>query len=459
MEKEMLFYNQKNVYDLMDGGDKKALTEYSCEYKRFLDYARTERLAVKYAVKMAEEHGFKPYEYGMEISPGDKLYVNNRGKSMMLAVIGKRPMSDGVNISASHIDAPRLDLKQVPLYEENDMAYLKTHYYGGIKKYQWVGIPLSLYGTAITESGESVDVAIGDSPDDPLFTITDLLPHLSADQYKKSLADGISGEGLNILFGSEPSGDEKDSDRVKLTVLSLLNEKYGLTETDFLSAEFEVVPAFETRDIGIDRGFLGGYGQDDRACAFAGLSAIIDLDIPDKTAVCVLADKEEIGSEGVTGMKSQVFEWFIEDLCNTQGTRLTTCFANSFCFSNDVCNGFDPNFPEVCEKRNSAKLNYGVAIMKYTGSRGKSGASDASAEIIGKLRKIFMDENVVWQMAELGKVDQGGGGTVAAYMAERNIDTVDAGMPLFSMHAPFEISSKADCYMTYKAISAVYKHC
>jgi len=456
--KERLFYAQKSVYDLLSDEEADAVAAYGEAYKDFLDRARTERLAVKRAVELAEARGFRAYEADMDIKPGDKLYVNNRGKSMMLAVIGTKPLSDGINIAASHIDAPRLDLKQLPLYEDGEMAYLKTHYYGGIKKYQWVTIPLALYGIVVKADGEAVEVAIGDRPEDPQFTITDLLPHLSGDQSKKTLSEAISGESLNILFGSLPLGDEEEKDRVRLGMLSLLHEKYGICEADFLSAELEAVPAFAVRDIGLDRSFVGGYGQDDRSCAYAGLKAILELNTPERTAVCMLADKEEIGSEGVSGMKSGAFDQFIGRLCRSQGVALLDCFANSFCLSTDVCNGFDPGFPEVSEKRNSARMNYGMGIMKYTGVRGKSGSSDASAEVIGKLRKLFAEKNVIWQMTELGKVDQGGGGTVAWIMAERNIDTIDAGVPVLSMHAPMEISAKADLYMTYKAVKAVFEN-
>ncbi len=455
-KKDKLFYQQKNAYDTVSAEDKKACEAYCEGYKKFLDSSKTERLGVRYAIKLAEAKGFKPYASGMELRQGDKIYWNNRGKSLILAVIGKKPLGEGVNISAAHIDAPRIDLKQVPLYEDGELALFKTHYYGGIKKYQWLAVPLELYGTVALKSGEVVDVSIGASPDEPQLVITDLLPHLSADQMKKSMAEAITGEGLNILAGSIPDADTEGSDRVKITVLELLNQKYGMVEEDFLSAEFEAVPAYSARDIGIDRSMIGSYGQDDRSCVYAGLAALLDVEKPEKTAVCVIADKEEIGSEGVSGMKSRSFEWFMESLCASNGVRLTECFANSFCLSADVCNAFDPNYPEVSEKRNSAKVNYGTAILKFTGSKGKSGSNDASAETVGRIRGLYEKNGVVWQMAELGKVDQGGGGTVAMYMAQRNIETIDGGVPVLSMHSPFEVVSKMDCYMTYKAIKAIY---
>lgn len=455
-KKEKLFYKQKNSYDIIGEEEKKACEDYCSEYKRFLNNSKTERLGVKYSIALAEKAGFKPYVRGLALKPGDKVYVNNRGKALTLAVIGEKSLEEGVNIAAAHIDSPRLDLKQVPLYEEGEIAFFKTHYYGGIKKYQWVAMPLELYGTVALKNGETVDVAIGGEPGEPQFCITDLLPHLSSDQMKKTMSEGITGEGLNIVAGSIPDKDTEGSDRVKAFVLGMLNEKYGITEEDFLSAEFEAVPAYSATDIGIDRSMIGAYGHDDRSCAFAELHAILGIEKPQKTAVCVIADKEEIGSDGVTGMKSRSFERFIHAICDEQGVVPEECFANSFCLSADVCNAFDPNFPEVSEKRNSAKVNYGVAILKFTGSRGKAGSSDASAETVGKLRGTFEKNGVIWQMAELGKVDQGGGGTVALLMANRNIETIDAGVPVLSMHAPFELVSKIDCYMTYKAVKAIY---
>jgi aspartyl aminopeptidase len=411
---------------------------------------------VKEAVLLAEAAGFVPYSPGKVIKSGDKLYYVNRGKSLMLAVIGSLSLSEGANIAAAHIDSPRLDLKQNPLYEDSELAYFKTHYYGGIKKYQWVTIPLELHGVLALKSGENIEIVIGRDPGDPVFVITDLLPHLSADQYKKNLAESFPGESLNILLGSRPYAEKCESDSVKLNIMEILNKKYGISEEDFLSAEISAVPSVTTRDIGLDRSLLGGYGHDDRVCAYASLRAILDTKAPKKTAVCVLADKEEIGSEGVSGLKSAAFDTFMKGLCDSQGVDLGLCFSKSCCISADVCNAFDPNYAEVSDKRNNARINYGVGICKYTGSRGKSSASDASAELVAKMRRLFDENNVVWQMAELGKVDQGGGGTVAVYMAQRNIDTIDAGVPVLSMHAPFEVVSKLDAYMTYRAVASLY---
>ena len=454
--REALFYEQKNGYDLIDAEETKLVYAYCEGYKQFLNAARTEREAVKAAIGLAEEAGFVPYEYGMTLQPGAKVYYSNRGKALMLAVMGREPLSAGCVIAGAHVDSPKLDLKQLPLYEDTEMAYFKTHYYGGIKKYQWVTIPLELHGVVALKNGDLIDVVIGRDPDDPQFVITDLLPHLGADQMKKTMAEGISGEGLNLLIGSVPYADE-GKDRVKLAILSLLNDDYGITEEDFLSAELTAVPAFEARDIGLDRSMIGAYGHDDRVCAYAELRAILDVDVPERTAVCILADKEEIGSEGVSGMKSRAFETFMTDLCEQQDVPLRRCFENSFCLSADVCNAFDPNFPEVSEKRNEAKINYGMGICKFTGARGKSGTSDASAEIVAHLRRLFAKNGVVWQLVELGKVDQGGGGTIAKFMAERNIDTIDAGVPVLSMHSPFETVSKFDCWMTYKGVLAAYQ--
>ena len=433
------------------------MEDYCRGYMAFLNEARTEREAVKIAIEMAEDKGFVEYVDGMKLAPGDKVYCNNRSKALMLAVIGRKSLEEGCVIAGAHVDSPRIDLKQNPLYESDELAYFKTHYYGGIKKYQWVTIPLELHGVVALKNGETIDVSIGRDPSDPQFVITDLLPHLGKEQMRKTMEEGITGEGLNILIGSIPYADE-GSDRVKLAVMSILNDRYGIVEEDFLSAELTAVPAFEVREIGLDRSLIGGYGHDDRVCAYAELKAILDLDeAPEKTAVCILADKEETGSDGVSGMQSSAFDCFMEELCAGQNVPLRRCFKNSFCLSADVTAAFDPNFPEVSEKRNDAKLNYGMGICKFTGARGKSGTSDASAEIVGYLRRIFADAGVVWQMSELGKVDQGGGGTIAKYMANRNIDTIDAGVPVMSMHAPFEVVAKFDCFMTYLGVLAAYK--
>ncbi|MCI7741498.1 MAG: aminopeptidase [Clostridiales bacterium] len=450
-----LFYEQKNGYDLIDTQERIAVEDYSREYMDYLNRSRTEREAVVNAIAIAESKGFVPYVPGMELKPGMKVYKNNRGKALMLAVIGKKSLAEGSVIAGAHVDAPRLDLKQVTMYESDEMCFFKTHYYGGIKKYQWVTIPLELHGVVALKSGEVVDVVIGREPGEPKFVITDLLPHLAADQMKKTMAEGITGEGLNILIGSAPYADE-GKDRVKYAVMSILYDMYGITEEDFLSAELTAVPAYDVCEVGLDRSLIGGYAHDDRVCAFAELKAIFDVEEPEKTCVCILADKEEVGSDGVSGMQSAAFDCFMEDLCESQGVSLRRCYENSFCLSADVCNAYDPLYPEVSEKRSDSKINYGMGICKFTGARGKSGTSDASAEIVAYLRRIFAENGVVWQMAELGKVDQGGGGTIAKFMANRNIDTIDAGVPVLSMHAPFEVVAKFDCYMTYKGVLTAY---
>lgn len=453
--REKLFFEQKNGYDLIGTDERIKVEQYCQEYMDFLDNSRMEREAVRNAVALAKEHGFAEFVPGMNIKPGLKLYKNNRGKALMLAVIGKRPLSEGAVIAGAHVDSPRLDLKQVTMYESDEMCYFKTHYYGGIKKYQWVTIPLELHGAVVLKSGEVINVVIGREPGEPKLVITDLLPHLAADQMKKTMAEGFTGEGLNILIGSAPYADD-GKDRVKLAVMSLLNDMYGITEEDFLSAELAAVPAFDVCEIGLDRSLIGGYGHDDRVCAFAELKAIFDVEAPESTCVCILADKEETGSDGVTGMQSAAFDCFMEDLCAAQGAELRRCYEESFCISADVTNAYDPLYPDVSEKRSDAKINYGVGICKFTGARGKSGTSDASAEVVAYLRRLFAENNVIWQLAELGKVDQGGGGTIAKFMANRNIDTIDAGVPVLSMHAPFEVVAKLDCYMTYKACLAAY---
>ena len=442
-----LVYDKKNGYDRLLPGELEAMEAYCTGYKQFLDAGKTERECVDRTIALAEAAGFRPYERGMELKPGDKIYRSNRGKAIMLAVMGRRSLADGVNIGASHIDSPRLDLKQSPLYESDELAFCKTHYYGGIRKYQWVTIPLEIHGVVALKSGQTVRVSVGNGEGDPLFTIDDLLPHLGAEQSKKPLGEAIPGESLNLLVGSRPLKDDEGSDRVKLAVLELLNRKYGITEEDFISAELSAVPAFSACDI----------GYDDRVCSYASLAALLQLGTPERTAVCMLADKEEIGSEGVTGMKSAAFDTFMADLCAGQGVLPRACYEKSFCLSADVTAAYDPNFADVYEKRNSALVNYGVGLCKYTGARGKSGASDASAEVVAYARKVLDNANVIWQMAELGKVDAGGGGTVAVFMAQRDIDTLDAGVPVLSMHAPFETVGKLDCYSMFKAMKAVYE--
>ena len=453
--RESLLMSPKNGLLRLNAEQKADMENYCKRYSAFMDACKTEREATAWATETALAHGFKPAVPGMEVKPGDRIYMNNRGKSFLIAVIGSESLAAGANICAAHVDSPRMDLKPNPLYEDSEIAFFKTHYYGGIKKYQWTCIPLAIHGVVCKKDGSTVTVTIGEDENDPVVVVSDLLIHLAADQMKKPLAEGIVGEQLNVILGTEPLAGE-GADLVKLNIMRLLNEKYGIVEDDFRTAELTVVPAGKCREVGLDRSLLGAYGHDDRVCAYAEIEPLLDMGTPRHTAVCVLADKEEIGSIGISGMQSRAFEYFMEILCDGQGVKLGECFANSFCLSADVSNAYDPNFAETCERRNTSLLNYGVAICKYTGARGKSGASDASAEAMQHVRSTLDAAGVQWQTATLGKVDQGGGGTVAAYMANRNIVTVDAGVPVLCMHAPMELVSKYDCYMTMLACKAIY---
>ena len=463
MTSEQLFYDKKTGFDQLTGSDKKNMQAYAEDYKKFLDEGKTERDAVKEMVRMAEEKGFRAWTRNDKLKPGDKIYQVNRSKGITLSVIGKKPLAEGVRLTAAHLDAPRVDIRTVPLYEDGGMAFFKTHYYGGIKKYQWTAIPLELRGVVcVCHNGQmkKVEVRIGDKSEDPKFVITDLLPHLASDQMVKKATEVIKAENMNVLLGSFPSENTKDGDkdRVKQAILEYLNAEYGMTEADFLSAELSCVPAFNACDIGFDRSLIGAYGHDDRVCSYPAATALIDADeTPAHTNLCLLVDKEEIGSDGVTGMQSRHFDTFLGDLCRAQGVLPDECYEHSICLSADVCNAFDPNFPEVSEGRNDARIGCGMAIIKYTGARGKSGTSDATAELMARVRCILDGAGVTWQTGQLGRVDQGGGGTVAMYLANRNIDTVDAGVPVLSMHAPFETISKHDLYMTYLGFGAFYR--
>ena len=455
--REKLFYQPKNLSETMTPEDKAAAEAFAVPYKAFLDRAKTEREAVTTIVEMLEKAGYVPFVPGKQYPAGAKVYLNNRGKALIASTIGTLDIGEGVRIEAAHIDNPRLDLKPNPLVEEQELCFLKTHYYGGIKKYQWTAIPLSLHGVVVKKDGSSVTVTIGEDPDDPVFCVTDLLPHLGADQMKKPMTQGITGEQLNVLIGCEMYPDEKVSEKVKLNILSLLNGKYGITERDFQSAELCAVPAFKARDLGLDRGMVGAYGHDDRVCAFAQLMAEIEAKNPAHTTVTVFADKEEVGSDGVTGLNSHFLVDFIADLAQAGGKELRHVLRASACLSADVSAAFDPAWPEVAEKHNCAYLGYGPVLTKYTGARGKSSTNDAPAEYVAFVEGILEDAGVTWQTGELGKVDQGGGGTVAMYVSQYNVNTVDMGVAVLSMHAPFEVISKADLYMTYKAMAAFYR--
>ncbi len=454
--KEKLAYKPKNGLLRVSEEEKKQAFDFCEGYMRFLDDAKTEREAVEAAVKIAENAGFTAYEPGRKYQAGEKYYVNNRGKSAAFVVIGKKDVSNGVRIGAAHIDSPRLDLKPNPLYEDIELAMLKTHYYGGIKKYQWTAIPLALHGVFVKKNGETVKVKIGEDESDPCFVISDLLPHLAQEQSKRTLSDGIRGEELNILIGSCPFKDDSESELVKLNILNILYEKYGVTEEDFLSAELEIVPAFKARDIGFDRSMIGAYGHDDRVCAYPSLMACIECGVPEKTAICILADKEEIGSVGNTGLNSDFVKHIISDIARAQNIEPEDAMRASQCLSADVNAAVDPTFQDVFEKKNASFLNYGVVITKYTGARGKSGSNDASAEYMGQIRAMLDDANIVWQIGELGKVDIGGGGTVALYIAGLGINTVDLGVPVLSMHAPFETVAKLDVFMAYRAMQEFF---
>lgn len=446
--KKRLLSENKNVYSYLDEKSEAEMMDFAKGYTYFLDKCKTEREAVIFTVAEAEKSGFTEYKLGQAVVNGGKYYYNNRGKEIFLFVIGSESIEKGIRISAAHIDSPRIDLKQHPLYEEGEMGFFKTHYYGGIKKYQWTAIPLALHGKVIRADGSEVDIVIGEDDSDPVFYINDLLPHLAKDQVSRSLGDGIPGEKLNILVGSRPYAEGKD---IKLAIMKLINEKYGIVEDDFISAELTVVPAFKARDIGFDRSLIAGYGHDDRVCAYPAMRAILELDAPKNTVMAILADKEEVGSGGVSGMQSEIFCDIIRNLADALGANESVVRANSMCLSADVNAAYDPNFGEVYEYKNSSFINHGVVMTKYTGSRGKSGTSDADAEFVGYVRNLFDREGVIWQTGELGKVDQGGGGTVAIYIANKNISTVDLGVPVISMHAPYEVISKADLYMTYRA--------
>ncbi len=450
--KETLFSQKKNGLLRAEESVIDEAEKYCAGYKNFLNSAKTEREAVKTAVCLAEKNGFVPFERNKKYSAGDKVYFNNRGKTVAFAVIGKEPIENGINITAAHIDSPRLDLKPNPLYEELEFGLFKTHYYGGIRKYQWPTTPLALHGVFALKDGRVINVCVGEDESDPKFVVNDLLPHLAAEQSKRSLSEGIKGEELNVLIGSRPFKDDEGSELVKLNLLKIFNEKYGITEDDFLSAELEMVPAFKACDIGFDRSMIGAYGQDDRVCAYPALTAIMNVKNPEKTALAILTDKEEIGSCGNTGLESDFLVHIIGDLTKTEGGDTTVTLRNSRCLSADVNAGMDPTFQDVFERRNASMLNYGVVVTKYTGARGKSGTSDASAEYVAEIRNLLDKNNIVWQSGELGKVDIGGGGTVAVYIANKGVDVVDLGVPVLSMHAPFETTSKFDIFMCYRTM-------
>ena len=454
--KEKLFKKKESGWKSLNDSQKKEVFAVSKRYMDFINVSKTEREFIKNARKLANEHGFKDIMEFESLKPGDKIYFVNREKSMYLAIIGENSIENGMNIIGSHVDSPRLDLKPNPLTEEGGLAYFKTHYYGGIKKYQWVTMPLAIHGVIALKNGKNVEVNIGNEEDDLTFVITDLLPHMARKQMEKKLSEGIEGEDLNLLIGSIPFNDEKVSEKVKLNVMKLLNEKYGIVEKDFISAELEIVPAFNAKSLGFDRSMVAGYGQDDKVCAYTSLKAICEVENPKKTAVCILVDKEEIGSVGNTGMEARAFENFVLEMIALRGEEKTPntiakALANSKMLSADVDGAFDPIYASVAEKRNSSFFGMGVGLNKYTGARGKSGANDANAEYVAELRKLFDDNKVRFQISELGKVDEGGGGTIAYILANKGMDVIDCGTPVLSMHSPYEVTSKFDVYMSYRA--------
>lgn len=456
--KELLFNKKENGAEIMSEAELKVCDDFCEGYKDFLFNCKTEREVAAWAEETAVKAGFKPFnEFGEPLKAGEKVYVMNRGKAIMLCVKGKRPINEGVRISAAHIDSPRVDLKQCPVYEDSSLAFFKTHYYGGIKKYQWAAIPLSLHGRICKNDGSYADIKLGEAAGEPKFCITDILPHLAIEQYTRKPNELIKGEEMNILIGSRPFKDDKESEKTKLNILKLLYDKYGIVEKDFLSAELELVPAFTVDDIGFDRSMIGGYGHDDRVCAYTAFRAILDVkEAPEYTSITVLTDKEEVGSDGNTGLHSSYMKYFIEDLARLEGFEGRDVLRHSKCLSADVNAAYDPTWSFAYEKNNSSVINGGVCVTKFTGSRGKSGTSDASAEFVSWVKALLENNGVLWQSGELGKVDGGGGGTVAMYVANLDVDTIDVGVPVLSMHAPYEVVSKIDVYMAYRAFETFF---
>ena len=450
---EKLFFKPKHIAKDNPKDIEKAM-EFAEGYKTFLDHSKIERECVSYSVALAEKAGYKPFSRGIKAKTGDKFYYVNRGKNLYLVTIGKKPLNEGIHFNIAHIDSPRIDLKPNPLFETEELAYFKTHYYGGIKKYQWTTIPLALHGRIMLADGKAIDVDFGEKPGDPVLVITDLLPHLGRAQGERKLNEGIKGEELNILLGSLPVDDKEVKEAFKLRVLSILHDKYGITEKDFMRSELTLVPAQKAVDVGLDSSMVGAYGQDDKVCAYTALMAEFDCKKPEYTSLTALVDKEEIGSTGNTGMESDALLHFVEDLAECEGERVRDILRNSICLSSDVNAAYDPTFPDVYEKQNSSFFNHGPVLTKYTGVRGKGGSNDASAETMQKVIGYMEDAGVAWQVGELGKVDEGGGGTIAMFMGNMDVDTVDLGVAVLSMHAPFELTAKLDVYYTYKAFLA-----
>ena len=459
--KEKLFNSKKSGWERLSDEELQEIFKFADEYMYYLNSSKTEKEIVENSKEILLKNGFVDVESKETLNPGDKVFYVNHGRSLYAAVIGEEPLTNGMRIVAAHGDSPRIDLKQNPFYEDGELAMLKTHYYGGIKKYQWTNIPLAMHGTVVKTNGERVQISIGERDEDPVFTISDLLPHLAGEQMERKLKDGVQGEELNILMGSIPYEDDTVSERVKLNILNLLNQKYGVTEVDFVSSEIEFVPAFKAKSLGLDYSMIGAYGQDDKVCCYTALRGLLNVEMPKKTAVCILTDKEEVGFNGVTGMCTMLFETFIHELLDKKGenspSALQKTFSKSKAISADVDAGYDPNYPSAFEKNNSSFMGRGLTVVKYTGARGKSGASEAPSEMVAELRRIYESAGVRYQACELGKVDKGGGGTIALTLANRGMEVVDSGVPVVGMHSPYEITSKYDVYAAYRGYEAFYK--
>ena len=460
--KEKLFNSKKSGWERLSDEELQEIFKFADEYMYYLNSSKTEKEIVENSKEILLKNGFVDVESKETLNPGDKVFYVNHGRSLYAAVVGEEPLTNGMRIVAAHGDSPRIDLKQNPFYEDGELAMLKTHYYGGIKKYQWTNIPLAMHGTVVKTNGERVQISIGERDEDPVFTISDLLPHLAGEQMERKLKDGVQGEELNILMGSIPYEDDTVSERVKLNILNLLNQKYGVTEVDFVSSEIEFVPAFKAKSLGLDYSMIGAYGQDDKVCCYTALRGLLNVEMPKKTAVCILTDKEEVGFNGVTGMCTMLFETFIHELLDKKGenspSALQKTFSKSKAISADVDAGYDPNYPSAFEKNNSSFMGRGLTVVKYTGARGKSGASEAPSEMVAELRRIYESAGVRYQACELGKVDKGGGGTIALTLANRGMEVVDSGVPVVGMHSPYEITSKYDVYMTYLAYKSFFEN-
>lgn len=460
--KEKLFKSKKTGWENLSDEELSNIFKFADEYMYYLNMSKTEKEIIRNSKDILIKNGFVDISEKEELKPGDKVFYINRGRNVFAAVIGEENLENGMRLVAAHSDSPRIDLKQNPVYEDTGLAMLKTHYYGGIKKYQWVNIPLSMHGIVVKPNGEKVEISLGEKDEDPIFTISDLLPHLAQEQMKKSPSDVVEGEQLNVLMGSIPYPDEEISEKVKLNILKLFNDRFGIKEVDFASSEIEMVPAYKARSTGLDYSMIAGYGQDDKVCCYTGLRALIDTNNPKYTAVCILTDREEVGFDGISGMQSQIFDTFVLEMLektgNTKPSSLNRTYSNSKALSADVDAAYNPNFSYAFEKNNTGYFGKGISLVKYTGARGKSGASEAPAEFVAEVRKIFDDEKVFYQACELGRVDKGGGGTIALTLANRGMEVLDAGVPVMGMHSPYEITSKVDVYNAFRGYRAFFNN-